>query len=201
MSSTTAAKTASASGLSERARYWLNIAVNTVLFKVAWWVCVLGGAWGHPWAGVVMTLPALPLHAWLVGAWRKEMVIILSAGAFGYLCDSALVLSGLMRFPEQAQLLGPSPLWMVMLWMGFGATVRTALRFLFARPAVALLTGAVVGPLSYRGGESLGAVWIEKSLETTLILGAMWMAAMLGLALLLKLTDDASATEEQTAAA
>lgn len=181
--------TASADAMSARARYWLNVAVNTVLFKVAWWACVLGGAWGHPWAGVVLTLPALPLHAWLVGSWRKEALIIVAAGAYGYLCDSALVVSGLMRFPEHAQLLGPSPLWMVMLWLGFGATVRTALRFLFARPALAALTGAVVGPLSYRGGEALGAVWIDKSDATTLVLAAMWTVAMLVLAHLLKRTD------------
>lgn len=171
-------------------RRWLEIAVNTVLFKVAWWACVLGAAWGHPWVGVAFTLPALPLHAWLVGDWRKEATIILSAGAFGYLADSALVVAGLVRFPEHAQLLGPSPLWMVMLWMGFGATVRTALRVLFARPFWSVVVGAVVGPLSYRGGESLDAIWIEKGLPTTLLLAAMWAAAMYGLSMLLQLTDD-----------
>ncbi len=178
-----------AEGAIPRWRFWLNIVVNTVLFKVAWWVCVLGGAWGHPWAGVLMTLPALPLHAWLVGAWRAEAVIILSAGIYGYLVDSALVLSGLMVFPERAQLLGPSPLWMVMLWMGFGATVRTALRFLFARPWIAVLTGAVVGPLSYRGGEALDAVWIDKSTSTTAWLVVMWALGMGGLSALLRGTD------------
>ncbi len=174
---------------SARWRFWLNIGVNTVLFKVAWWVCVLGGAWGVPWAGVAMTLPALPIHAWLVGDWRKETVIILASGLYGYTFDSLLVVSGLMRFAESAQLLGPSPLWMVMLWLGFGATVRTALRFLFARPVIAIVSGAIVGPLSYRGGETLAAVWIEKSMTTTVLIGAQWVGAMVMLSVLLKWTD------------
>lgn len=189
MDAATSPPTASAKSAPERWRFWLNIAVNTVLFKVAWWVCVLGGAWGYPWAGVVMTLPALPLHAWLVGDWRKETVIILASGLYGYIFDSALVLAGLVVFAEKAQLLGPSPLWMVMLWLGFGATVRTALRFLFARPFWAVVSGAVVGPLSYRGGETLDAIWIEKSFSTTLLIAGGWIGAMVMLSILLKWTD------------
>lgn len=173
-----------------RTRFYVEVALNFLIFKGAWWACVLGAMWGRPLLGVVCTLPALVAHMVMVKDFKREAIVIAAAGLYGYVFDSAYVLLGVQSFPENAQLLGPSPLWMVMLWMGFGACVRTALRFLFERPFWAVLSGAIVGPMSYRGGESLGPISIREGFwQGDLYLIVMWSLAMLFFCFLLKFTD------------
>ena len=173
-----------------RVRVYVEVALNFLIFKGAWWACVLGAMWGRPLLGVICTLPALIAHMVMVKDFKRESIVILVAGLYGYLFDSAYVLMGVQSFPENTQLLGPSPLWMVMLWMGFGACVRTALRFLFERPFWALLSGAIIGPMSYRGGESLGPISIREGFwQGDIYLIVMWALAMLLFCALLKFTD------------
>ena len=150
--------------------------------QAAWFACVLGAARGWPWVGVVAT--ALWVAVWLRGRPRPraDLVFLAGVGAIGFVVDSGLVAAGAFGFPDHARLGGPSPLWMVALWVGFGTTVRTlgpALGVGAAAWIAAVALGALAGPLAYSGGVGLGAARFgEDAWRSRGIVAAAWAVAM-----------------------
>jgi hypothetical protein len=68
---------------------------------------------------------------------------------------------------------------MVALWMNLAATLRHSLSWLCGRPVLALVMGAVAGPLAYWGGARLGAVELGAPLGSSLAAIAVeWALAL-----------------------
>jgi hypothetical protein len=153
---------------------------NFLAFQLGWFAVILGAAAGQPWVGPAYIAVWLALHLRGVGAaWLVEAKMIFASGIFGYTADSLLVVGGWLSFPGYAQLGGPSPLWMVCLWMGFAATLGHALGWLRGRYLLAAVLGAIFGPLAYLAGARLGAVSLHP--YTALALGMVastWLVAM-----------------------
>ena len=163
---------------------------NFVMFQICWLANCVGAGFGWPFFGPLVTALWIALHLSALGdRWVSEGWILLAAAIFGYAADSLLVLSGLIAFPVHAQLGGPSPLWMVALWVGFAANLRHALRWLGGRYVLAALLGAIGGPLAYRAGDALGAIQIPDPLSGLTAVSLEWLLAMpllLGLIALFK---------------
>lgn len=133
--------------------------LNFAGFQLCWFANVLAAAHGLPWAGPLLTLAWLGAHVALLRDDAPcDARVILAGAAFGWLADSALVLAGLIAFPEPARLGAPTTIWMVALWAGFAATLRHALGWLRGRWLAGAVLGALGGPLAYLAGESLGAI-------------------------------------------
>lgn len=172
---------------------------NFVLFQICWLANCVGAGFGWPFIGPLVTALWISLHLSALGERRvSEGWILLAAAVFGYAADSLLVLSGFIEFPPHAQLGGPSPLWMVALWVSFAATLRHALRWLDGRYLLGALLGAIGGPLAYRAGEALGAIEMSDPLAGLTAVGVEWLLAM-PLLLLLIQKFSFQATESLTA--
>ena len=144
----------------------------------AWFACVLGAAHGAPWVGVVAT--AAGVAAWVSRRQRRnaDLAFLACVAVTGFVFDSLIVSVGAFGFPVAAQLGGPSPLWMVALWVGFGTTLRT-LGPLLPLPWAAMALGAVAGPLAYTGGVGFGAAHFGADTVTSrVVIGAAWAVAM-----------------------
>ena len=112
---------------------------------------------------------------------KHELLLIGSALAIGYLFDSALALTGILGFSDQAltTIGSPSPYWMLALWINLAAILRTALDWLSGRFVMAALLGGIIGPPSYLAGEHLGALHLGESLYLTIACVAVeWALAM-----------------------
>ena len=109
-----------------------------------------------------LLLPAVAAVHLYARPGRRELVPAAVAMILGYAADSALVLLGLLHFPEQTRLGAPSPAWMVALWGSFGIALRASLGWLRTRRRLAAALGAVGGPMAYFGGAALGAVRLES---------------------------------------
>jgi len=173
-----------------QARFMTHPLANFALFQLCWLANCVGAGAGWPVLGPLVTGVWIALHLSAMGANKvTEIWILLTAAAFGYAADSLLVLLGFIDFPKYAQLGGPSPLWMVALWVSFAATLRHALRWIEGRYLLGALLGAIGGPLAYRAGEALGAISIPSELSGLSAVSVEWMLAMpllLGVAALVK---------------
>jgi len=151
---------------------------NFILFQLAWFVTILSAAKGMPYIGVVFTMIWMFLHLSLMDEMRNaELKSLLFAAFMGYLLDSLLVVNGSIGFPEHTLLAGPSPLWMVCLWINLAATINLSLSWLKGRYVLAGAMAAVAGPLAYVAGEKFSAITLFGN-TSLLVISIMWCLAM-----------------------
>jgi hypothetical protein len=153
--------------------------LNFAGFQTGWFACVLSAAAGRPVLGPLVVGAVVTANiVWSVER-RALVVLAVLAAVIGYAVDSGLVLGGLMSFPPDARLGGPSTLWMVALWVNLAITLRSSLGWLRGRYALAAVLGAVGGPLAYGAGAGLGAITIAEPMWLALAAVAVaWLAAM-----------------------
>ena len=142
--------------------------LNLIIFQVVWLACVLGAAQGYPWLGVV----ALAGHFRVVAARpRQEGLLLGAAAALGLAGEWALHAAAVTGYPPQAWTGWPVPVWMIALWINFACTLHASLAWLQGRFVFATMAGAIAGPLSYWGGERLGAITLHPD-------PAIWMGGV-----------------------
>lgn len=150
--------------------------INVVLFQGAWFAAVLGAARGMFWLGPLVMIPTLAVHLVLQEDRQGELKLLLAAGLLGFIFDTAFVAVGVFT-PLQHFFPRPfSPPWMICLWLNFAATLNVSMAWLRGRYILALLFGAIGGPLAYYSGARLGAT---EALPTTfgmLLLAIGWGA-------------------------
>jgi hypothetical protein len=148
--------------------------INVILYELGWGCCVLGAAWGYPLIGGGLALVLVLVHLWLAGDCRQEVRLMLVAVLLGLLIDSGQQALGLFRFkPDGLGLV--LPLWVFVIWAQFATLFRYALSWLSSRYLLAVLFGAIGGPLAYAGGVQLGAAdFGPRPLFTMTVLAVIW---------------------------
>lgn len=135
-----------------------RVLANLVAFQIGWFACVLGGAYGQPWAGTALALTIAVVHLASSARPGNEARLLAIATAIGAAWDSALVALGWVSYSAGTLLPGTAPVWIVAMWTLFATTLNVSLNWLKNRHALAALFGAAGGPLAYYGGMKLGAV-------------------------------------------
>lgn len=152
--------------------------LNLIAFQIGWFACVLGGAHGWPWLGVLATVAIVALHLYRAARPMMEATLILGSGVLGFFADSLLTGMGLLRFPSGQWHPQFAPYWMAAMWMLFATTLNVSLRWLKSRLGLAALLGAVAGPLAYYGGAKLGGVSFGQPLAGLVAVAGVWTLAM-----------------------
>ena len=159
---------------------------NALGFQVVWFATVAGAGSGRAWAGpVAVAVFALATLAFSSER-RGDLALLAAALPFGFALDSVWVRLGLMEFASPWPSSDWAPLWILSLWAGFALTVNHSLSFVCERPALAIVLGAIGGPLAYVAAErAFGAVALAAPTPIVVgILGAAWALTvpLLGLA-------------------
>ena len=144
--------------------------INAVVFQVGWFICVL---YGNLWAGL-FTAVTLILHFKYTPVRRGDLVALVLALAFGVIHDAILLGGGLIQFAETRAM---SPLWVLCVWVLLGINLNHSLRWVYERPWIGALLGAICGPLSYLAGERLSSAnWTSSNLllDVVPLLVIMW---------------------------
>lgn len=151
--------------------------INLALYQVGWFACVLGAAGGRPWAGAGLALVLVAVHLALVRDRRREAKLLVAAGALGLALDSLQLNLGVFSYPSGTPLAGLAPPWIAALWLQFATLLHFGLRWLSGRYALAAVLGFAGGPLSFFGGERLGAIEFGSPLAY-FVLACVWALAM-----------------------
>jgi len=141
---------------------------NLVAFNIVWLSCVIGRE-NLIWLIAPLVLSYVAL---LVATESIKLYQIVLPVSIGVCVDLVLAIAGVFEFSNSSPLL---PLWLVVLWIAFAATLTQSLNFLSKNMIVACFFGAIGFPLNYSVGERLGAVSFEESyLITMIILCLLW---------------------------
>ncbi|WP_415903309.1 DUF2878 domain-containing protein [Neptuniibacter sp. QD29_5] len=144
-------------------RFW----VNAIGFQLVWWLSILYGN-----DAVIVVSFIICLHLIFHSDPVLETCIVFSLAALGFVVDSVLTLYGVFEFDNSSF----PPFWLLLLWMGFVATLRHSLAFFNNRLLLSALVGAIGGSSTYIAAAKLGAVSLGFSmLSSFLILAAIWL--------------------------
>ena len=140
-------------------RTWSGLP-QLVFHQAGWWACVIWMGWLGP--GIMAAFVALHLFK-MRHQIRIELTLVFVSLTLGILLDNLLALMGCVSYVGEL-LVGHSPLWLVAIWAGFGATLRHSQAILVRSLPIALATGVVGGPLAYLGGEKLERLSVDGPL-------------------------------------
>jgi len=148
---------------------------NLLFFKIGWVACVGGAAQGLPWLGAVVVFIIAIDHLRTATLPRNELKLLIAAAMFGLIWDSSLVWFEVLKYPNNAMV---APYWIVSLWVLFATTLNLGMRWLQKHWAIAMLVGALGGPMSFFAGAKLGAVTLAHDSVSLLIIGAGWAVVL-----------------------
>ncbi|MFP3852934.1 MAG: DUF2878 domain-containing protein [Anaerolineales bacterium] len=145
-----------------------------------WFACAISAANGNPWVGPLVVLLFLSLYLATSDRPQTRLKYVSLLVLFGAIVD------GLMRGSGSIVYMSPwraipwvAPIWIIGMWALFATALMSALEWLQDCLVVAAVAGAVFGPLSYLGGERVGAISFSlESSPSLLILAAVWGIAV-----------------------
>lgn len=151
-----------------------NTMLNFVLFQIGWFACVISGAAKQPLIGVAIALLIIGWHLWRAQQPAQEIYLLLAAMLLGALWDSLLVWQAWLDYPAGMLLPHTAPYWIIIMWALFASTLNLSLRWLKNRLILAVILGAIAGPLAYYGGARLGAVNFVQPIYASIALALGW---------------------------
>jgi hypothetical protein len=167
----------------------MNVLLNVAAFKLAWLSSIFGGANELPMLGPLAVLVAVSLHLWLAAEPQRELALVAITGAIGLVWDSVMVSAGWMTYSSGTFITGLAPYWILGMWMLFATTLNVTFRWLQSRTVLAVILGAVFGPLSYMAGAAAGAVELNNPTAVYTALSLSWALLMPGLLMLARQLD------------
>ena len=161
---------------------------NFILFQMAWFAAVIGGAYGWPMLGALPAIIVVAIHlGYNLAHLKQEILLVVGVTALGAIVETAFIAFGALHYARTSDNAALPPIWIIALWFAFGTLPHGSLGWLSGRIWPQLLLGAVFGPLSYLGGVRLGAATLGEPIMISLaVIGCGWALAM---ALIFKTAD------------
>jgi len=132
--------------------------INFILFQLAWFSCVIGAAKGMPWLGVLVSIYVFGVHIYQAKQAKQEFLLALSVLLIGAISDQVMLSFRLIDYLNSGWSNALVPVWILALWLGFSTILNVSLRWMKGRYLIAVIFGAVGGPLAYFSAEKIGAV-------------------------------------------
>ena len=144
-----------------------NVILNFVLFQIGWFACVIGAAKQMPWIGVAFMLIFLAWHLSQAFRPKLELMLVILTVIIGGIYDFMMTNNQLLTYQSHGwQSHGWSAalpaVWILALWAEFAMILNVSLRWMRNRWLIAILFGAIGGPLAYIGAARLGAVYLDN---------------------------------------
>lgn len=154
----------------------LIIFVNVIAFHLCWTVTIVGTSRTWWWAGPLLIGASAVMQTRHSRTPRREWLVIIAGAISGVALDALGVACGMFRFHGSAMQFA---IIFAALWINFGTIVRPSLHWLWNRPLLAAMLGALAAPLNYWAAARLGAIaFIEPSWH-----GLIWVAGQYALLL------------------
>ena len=151
-----------------------NVIINFVLFQIGWFACVLGAAKQWPWVGVIFMLLFLVWHLSQALRAKPEIILVIITVIIGGIFDQIMTKNSLLTYQSHGWSNALPAAWILALWAEFAMILNVSLRWMRKRWLIAILFGAIGGPLAYIGAAKLGAVTLDAPQLSYVALSVGW---------------------------
>ena len=155
-----------------------RIVLNFILFQLGWFACVLGAANQLPWLAFVIAVSLVGIQLAFIPNPMKQLQLILMVTVIGAIFDQLLLNHGVVHYQANGWSPALVPIWIIGLWVAFASTLNVSMRWLRNYRLIAIIFGAVGGPLAFMAAEKLGAVTLTITPSSHIVLAIGWGAMM-----------------------
>lgn len=151
-----------------------NVVINFILYQIGWFACVIGAAKQMPWLGVLVVLLIVIWHLIQANQPKRELALLLIVLVIGGTFDQIMLNHHLISYESHGWMAKIVPVWILALWAEFMTILNVSLRWMRGRWLIAVLFGAIGGPLAYMGAAKLGAVTLNMMPNSYIALSIGW---------------------------
>ncbi len=152
----------------------MALLVNFIGFQIGWFACVLGAANDKELLGMIIALGIVIYHVVAQVDSINELKLVLVAVVIGLFWETWVLSSSILLYPSHPEASFWAPYWLIMMWALFATTINLSMGWLKGRWLLAMLMGAIFGPLAFVAGEKLGAVIFLDSTLSMITLAIGW---------------------------
>jgi len=150
---------------------------NVVLYQSLWFALLTGNSWGIPAFAFIVIVFGVIIHGLVLRPIAHEWRFIGIVGMYGFAHDTLLASVGAFQFGGGSFKPWLCPVWLVGVWILFGTTFFHSLSLLESKPYIAVLLGAIGGPLAYLGGSKISngqIIFPDAPLVSLIALAIAW---------------------------
>ena len=149
---------------------------NIVSFYVYWYLCILGPSRDSYYIGPIVALIYFSLHFIYVKNKLNNFKIFMMCGVLGIFFESVLYYSGFIHYRGiLVDKFNIIPLWVVILWLGFGLTLLHSFRWILGKYTTSLILGGTITPLFYLSAHKINSIVLNYNLfHSYVILAILW---------------------------
>jgi hypothetical protein len=155
---------------------------NLIAFQIVWTATVLGSAYLLIWPALILCALFTIIHFKFFEYHPSDLKLVAIGVGIGLVLDTIWIQSNQLSFTDQRPFEQLTPLWMLVLWVGFSLTLNHSLGWLKRHPILPILFGFFGAPFSYYIGSRLGAVeYLAPFSQVSLLLAVTWAVAIYSL--------------------
>ena len=147
-----------------------KIIFNILGFYLCWWITVFGVKNSIFYIGPVSVVFFILVHLYKVMYDKKEIIFLFICFILGGIIDTILLRFSIVDYKGVlVDMYRLAPLWVMLLWLCFGATVYHSFRWAKRKYMSMFFIGAISGPLVYFSASKLGVVVFNTNLLLVLV--------------------------------
>lgn len=156
----------------------MNLVLNFAVFHVGWLACVIGAASDMTLLGSTIGVLLIAVHLYRVTNFRTEFYLVLAALLIGFVWESLLLSQQWLAYAGDSLGSSLAPYWLVIMWGLFATTINISMAWMKDRWLLAMVMGAIFGPMAFIAGEKLGAVEFIDNQRGLIALSLGWAVLM-----------------------
>jgi Protein of unknown function (DUF2878) len=149
-------------------KFWVSL----IGYQLVWFAAVIGAGHGLAWPGIAGMLLYAACQLVAARHYKADLSLMATAIVLGLLVDGGMIRAGLASYGAAWPSAALAPAWILALWATFAMTFTQSLRWLQTRLRLAVLLGAMGGPLAYL---SASRGWHAVSFVDPAWRGLLWV--------------------------
>ena len=127
---------------------------------------------------LLMTALYICSHFYISDHKRTDLITIGSVSMIGIITDMVLLKLEILQLNTSQPLLINIPYWLIGIWLAFSQLLPYSLNWISRKKTIAILGGAIFGPLAYTSAIKLDLLSTKNLFSTNIVLSIVWAILM-----------------------
>ena len=150
--------------------------LNMISFYIYWYLCILGPSKGSYYLGPIFAILYFTIHFIYTQNKINDFKLFFICGILGLAVESIFDYSGFITYKGiLMDKFNVIPLWVIILWFGFGLTLLHSFKWILGQYSLSLLLGGFFAPFFYISAHKLSSIIINYNLfYSYIVLAILW---------------------------